>query len=158
YQQYVALDVELDWLHADLVADPPGLGEGHEALPRPPSAASVSPRRASHGRLVMALAASLLLILGLGGFLSNRGPHSRESPVSARVAEVRGEATILTADGRVLPAVAGLGLVAGQTLRIGGEESFAVVEYPDATRLELNADTVIRLAPAEAATAAGKKV
>jgi WD40 repeat protein len=51
----------------------------------------------------------------------------------------------LTPSGQTVSAVPGQDLFSGQGLRTTGDDSAAVVRYPDTTRLELGADTLVRL-------------
>jgi ferric-dicitrate binding protein FerR (iron transport regulator) len=77
----------------------------------------------------------------------------RESPVSsrdafagARLVELQGSAETQTPSSEAAEVQLGAEVRPGQTLRTGPDDSFAVLELPDATRLELSADTQIRLA------------
>jgi ferric-dicitrate binding protein FerR (iron transport regulator) len=77
----------------------------------------------------------------------------RESPgssggafASARLVELQGWASAQARPGEAAEVQVGAEVRPGQTLRTGPDDSFAVLELPDATRLELSADTQIRLA------------
>src|SRR5262249_39708517 len=65
------------------------------------------------------------------------------SPPLARLADFRGEVTIITGSDR-LRAQHGQLIHPGEEVHTG-EGSFAVVAYEDESRLELNADTAVRL-------------
>lgn len=103
-------------------------------------------------RLVFAsvLAASvLLLIVALGWFSNDPAPsglaHPGLPPVVARLVEADGKVEIVAPTGAVRPAAARDPLLAGESLRTGEGGSVAVVEFADATRLELSPETSIRL-------------
>jgi WD40 repeat protein len=67
-----------------------------------------------------------------------------DQPV-ATLEEVEGQVFVVSPAGTTVPAVAGQELFSGQTLRTSGEDSAAVVRYADRTRLELGADTLVKL-------------
>ena len=107
----------------------------------------------------MAFAAAAVVIAATWGLF---GPGDRRTspapathdPVVARLEEAEGEVYVVSGAGR-LPAEPGQDLFAGHEIQ-SGEGGFAVVRYPDATRLELGADSTLRLS--SAANASGKKV
>ena len=78
---------------------------------------------------------------------------SHDSAV-AQLEEAEGEVYVVSDAGR-FPAEPGQDLFAGHEID-SGEGGFAVVRYPDATRLELGADSTLRLMPP--AVARGKQV
>lgn len=86
-----------------------------------------------------ALAAGLLLAVGLGWIL---WPRPETTP-SATLAELRGDVQ-LQMNGERVRAVPGLRLLPGTEVHTG-EGSSVVVAYPDSSRLELTADTAVRL-------------
>lgn len=109
---------------------------------------SARPRRPFHRRpaaaalLLLAAAAILLAVLGVP-ITPHRQPG--DAVFLASLEDVEGDVSIVTASGAVIPARRGYRLCAGQELRTGGEDSFALVTYADRTRLELSPDTLIRL-------------
>ncbi len=105
--------------------------------------------------LALPAAAAVLLAATLAGLILSLPRGKQESPVAlARLEEVQGEVYVLTPSGDSAPAVRGQELFSGQGVRTRGEDSAAVVRYPDRTRLELGADTLVNLL----AEAAVKKV
>jgi WD40 repeat protein len=109
----------------------------------------------------LALAATVVL-LAVGGHLILRQsePEPRRGPsrpVLAVLQSVRGEVRVTTGAGRIRVAGSGHLLFACDTVATRGEDSAAVVQYADGTRLELNADTIVRLGPRNGAPAAGGK-
>ncbi|HYE19759.1 MAG TPA: FecR domain-containing protein [Tepidisphaeraceae bacterium] len=141
--------------------------------------ALAAPRRARPWRAPVAVAASL--ILGLGIWWAARGPHAAAprsagpvaststqpaapvAPAIATLADVAGVVTVGSAEAAPgSPAVAGQALAAGLVVRTGGDDSGAVILYADGTRLELGAESVVRLgatgtaAGGSAGTAFGK--
>src|SRR5262249_46581113 len=96
-------------------------------------------------RLVLAAGALAALVAGVAAcvYFTRPVPPPEPGPV-AELEDVQGEGYVVTDSGRA-PAAAGQGLFPGQGLRTEGENSTAVVKFPDATRLELGADTLIRL-------------
>ena len=83
-------------------------------------------------------------------------PAADPGPVLARLAETEGDVYVVSGAGR-LRAEAGQDLFAGHEIQTRGEGGFAVVQYPDATRLEMGADSTLRLLPetADAGRTAG---
>ena len=102
----------------------------------------------------LATAAALLVAV----WLSNRGENPRNNnpvqpvaqnvdqnrPVIAKLVDLTGDAELVLSSGEVLPAAADQEIRLDQTLRTIGEEGFAVVEYDDGTRIELNPDTELQ--------------
>jgi WD40 repeat protein len=86
------------------------------------------------------VAATLLLALAMSLWVYQREPVA--APVLARLEQVQGEVYVLIPGGKVA-AQSGQRLCADQGLQTVGEGSSAVVVYPDATRLEVGADTRI---------------
>ena len=62
----------------------------------------------------------------------------------AKLVDLTGEAEWVLASGAAVPAAADQEVRLDQTLRTAGEEGFAVVEYADGTRIELNPDTELQ--------------
>jgi WD40 repeat protein len=110
----------------------------------------------------LACAAAVLVAVALGWLFRPGGPAGEEgpgdSPGVARLDELRGEVHVLAETGLV-PARAGQEVGPNDEVHTG-EDSFAVVTYPDSSRLELNSDTAVRLLAraANQATKAGKRV
>jgi hypothetical protein len=122
-----------------------------------PSAAPDRRRRVRFVRWVGGLAAAAALVaLALWTvFQLGKAPVDprHESPGSsggafagARLVELQGWAEAQARPGEAAEVQVGAELRPGQTLRTGPDDSFAVLELPDATRLELSADTQLRLA------------
>jgi ferric-dicitrate binding protein FerR (iron transport regulator) len=87
--------------------------------------------------LLAAGAAAVLLALGAYGLLS-----WKPEPPLARLEQVGGEVLVRTGSSSTL-AAAGQPLRQGQGLQTLGDDSSAVVLYPDGTRLELGPDTTL---------------
>ncbi|MBL8794348.1 MAG: FecR domain-containing protein [Planctomycetia bacterium] len=92
---------------------------------------------------LVALAATVLLAAGWGWF---RAPSPVDPAVVAHVLEVEGTLEIVTPSGEVRQAQPGYSLRAGDTLRTGDGDSYAVVEDGQKRRLELSSETIVRLA------------
>lgn len=135
-------------LLADVIAE----RRGHRlALDEAKVGPAVSPWRRVTPAL-LAMAAALMLAVGLALL---RSPPARPAAV-ARLDELRGDVVII-GETRSL-ARAGQVVRPGEEIRTG-EDSFAVVTYPDSSRLELTSDTSVRLMDADpAGGAAGKRV
>jgi WD40 repeat protein/ferric-dicitrate binding protein FerR (iron transport regulator) len=71
-------------------------------------------------------------------------PPADLGPAIARLEETEGEVYVVSNAGQVR-AEAGQDLFAGHEIQTRGDDGFAVVRYPDATRLELGADSTLRL-------------
>ncbi|HVS40381.1 MAG TPA: FecR domain-containing protein [Gemmataceae bacterium] len=123
-------------------------------------AAALRPKSHRLSRMAAAAAAIAAVVVAAVWGLSGPGrlaapaPSLSRDPAIARLEETEGEVYVVSEAGRV-PAEAGQDLFAGHEIQ-SGEGSFAVVRYPDETRLELGADSTLRLMPA--ADAPGKKV
>ncbi len=77
----------------------------------------------------------------------HQAPDSLGGPFAgARLVELQGRAEAQAQPGEAAEVHVGAEVRPGQTLRTGSDDSYAVLELPDATRLELSADTQIRLA------------
>lgn len=174
YHRYIALEVELG-RSADLPTTGPIRGpsgelgpEGGErrpvvaeSLPGPSTLPFVKPpsRRRLASLLIgaAAAAAGVLVAWTLNAWkptVPDR-PDPIEPAIVARLAELHGDVKVQFAAGEGVSAVAGQALVAGQTILIGGEESFAIVQYLDSTSLELHADTAVTLSDGRIALARG---
>jgi hypothetical protein len=106
-------------------------------------------RRAWGVRSLAAVAALLIVAMGLA--IALRGPRVPAPAVGPglRVVEVQGRLEILTPGRGSQVARVGQDVAPGQTLRTEGEEGFAVVEFADRTRLDLGHASVVRLLGAE---------
>lgn len=89
------------------------------------------------------VAASILI--GMGFWLGTGRLPGPSEEGDVRVVELAGKAEVVSAAGKE-PAQLGQRIMAGQSIRTGGEQSFIVLEYPDRTRLELGSETTIALA------------
>ncbi len=150
--------VEQHALVGELLAEQRGYAM---ALRERPLGVGPKPRRIGRRLAVtaaVAAAAAVVIAAAWGLF----GPGDRRAspasathnPVIARLEEAEGEVYVVSGAGRIL-AEPGQDLFAGHEIQ-SGEGGFAVVRYPDATRLELGADSTLRLS--SAADALGKKV
>lgn len=100
-----------------------------------------------------ALAAAILVAVWVG-FRPPGDPHKATDPTPAesefaRLTGVSGSVEVVGTG--VVPGQANQPLARGQTVRTIGEESLAIVEFPDRTRVEIYPDSVVRFAsdPAE---------
>ncbi|MFO0825460.1 MAG: hypothetical protein U0792_20460 [Gemmataceae bacterium] len=101
-----------------------------------------------------ALAASLFLAVWLGlrppGAPNGSNEPRPDAPEFARLITVSGSVEIV-GPGGVATAHRDQLLAADQTLRTVGEESVAIVEFPDRTRVEIHPESVVRFGPEAAA-------
>jgi len=97
-------------------------------------------RRWRYAMASLAIAAGVLLAVWLG-----RAPAPSSGEPTARIIELTGRLDILSPDGKTRTANVGDALELGQTLFTSGEDSSAVVEYTDSTRLEMSSETLVRL-------------
>ncbi len=95
-------------------------------------------------------AAAALLLSFLFGPSPSRNDHPPAAPELARVEEVQGDVFVVPEAGEPFPAHTGQRLALGQGLSTHGDGSFAVVAFDDRSRLEVGADTTIRLPAATA--------
>jgi hypothetical protein len=112
------------------------------------------PRRPSRWRKrlgwVAGLAAAACVLLTLWAFQNRNFPFegtplSSAHPLAlALVEETQGTVFLVEGEGKT-PVRPGQSLHPGQWLQTVGESSFAVLRYPDRTRLEMGASTLIRL-------------
>ncbi len=136
-------------LHAALAGRGPALeipGPVPVALPR--TAIPIRTRRTRRVRRVAGLtaAAALVALAAWAMFeIGNWSAVPRDDLAGARLVELQGQAEVQTRPGESAEVQVGDEVRPGQTLRTGADDSYAVLELPDATRLELNADTQIRL-------------
>ena len=98
-----------------------------------------------------AVFAAVWLLFGPGNRPIPPFPAAIPNHAIARLEEAEGEVYVVSGAGR-LPAEPGQDLFAGHEIQ-SGEGGFAVVRYPDATRLELGADSTLRLLSAGRAAA-----
>jgi WD40 repeat protein len=99
-----------------------------------------------------AAAALLLAFLGASSLFHKERPAPRAE--LARLEEVQGDVFVVPEAGEPFPATSGQALGIGQGLSTHGDGSFAVLAFPDTSRLELGADTTIRMPT----TAPGKQI
>jgi hypothetical protein len=135
-------------LHAALLQGGPSV-----TVPELPPLQATSP--ATHGRRRLVRWATRLAVLAALIALAvwtmrqlgdeSADPWSRAF-AGARLVELQGSAETQARPGEATEVQVGAEVRPGQTLRTGPDDSFAVLELPDATRLELSADTQIRLA------------
>ena len=131
-----------------------GLREKAEATgPRPRRVVRRWAVTAAVAAAAAAVFAAVWLLFGPGARFPPRAPAVAALAI-ARLEEAEGEVYVVSDAGR-LRAEPGQDLFAGHEIQ-SGEGGFAVVRYPDATRLELGADSTLRLSPA--ADGPGKKV
>lgn len=88
----------------------------------------------------LAVAASLMLSAGV--FYWRHRPAPPSAPAVAVLERAVGRVSLFSGDLRI-SAVAGASIIAGQGLEVQGEESSALVVYPDGTRLEIDGDAVV---------------
>lgn len=139
------------------LADLDRLAARIRAALQPKDEAKSSRRRVRLAALVWpaSLAAGILIAAALFFWPEARTPAA---VAIARVEQVEGEVYLLLQESRT-PARQGQELFAGQGLEVG-DEGLAIVTYPDATRLELAPETVVRwsAAPDQPASHARKKL
>jgi ferric-dicitrate binding protein FerR (iron transport regulator) len=145
-------------LHATLTSSGPSLEMPElAAIQAIPLAAADRRRRVRLVRWASGLAAAAALIAIALWTLFQIGngpvnPHNQSPGPSggafagARLVELQGWAEVQARPGEATEVQVGAEVQPGQTLRTGSDDSFAVLELPDNTRLELSADTQIRLA------------
>jgi ferric-dicitrate binding protein FerR (iron transport regulator) len=107
-------------------------------------AARLRTRRLAWG--LVAVAASVLLLLAGWAWFRTSAPA--DPAVVAHVLEVEGTLEIVAPSGEVRQARPGQPLRAGETLRTGEGDSFAVIQDVNKRRLELSPETIVRLADA----------
>ncbi|VTT97734.1 wd40 repeat-containing protein : WD40 repeat-containing protein OS=Nostoc sp. (strain ATCC 29411 / PCC 7524) GN=Nos7524_0419 PE=4 SV=1: FecR: WD40 [Gemmataceae bacterium] len=114
-------------------------------------------RRSARWAALAALAAAVLV----GAWVAIR-PADGPAPVPAPLVPEVARITLLSGSVEVVESGevlgAGAALAAGQTIRTVGDESAAVVEFADRTRLELHADTEVRLTAGGDSADAPRKV
>lgn len=135
-------------LLAELIAEARGLELAEEEAcsacrPIPLTPTPPPPRRA--GRWMLAMAAALLAAVVFGWLVRPSGEGERPAPAEplARLAELQGQVHVVAAEHEA-PARSGQVIRSGDEIRTG-MDGYAVVTYPDSSRLELSADTAIRL-------------
>jgi ferric-dicitrate binding protein FerR (iron transport regulator) len=147
YTRFVALDEDLRWT----LSVPSEAGWEIEPTPTAISIEKSNPLRSRYNGLHRPIAAAACLaafvagVLWSAGFFSPASTTDKPLPL-ARLVEAQGETLLVNADGETQRIAAGQELYAGQTIRTDSEEGFAVLEFADSTRLQLEADTLVRLA------------
>jgi hypothetical protein len=130
-------------------------------LPAPPwqaGPAATDPRgrrRLARAAWVLTAAAAVVVLVASAVGVALRGggapgPGAVEAGPGVRVVDVRGRLEILNPGEEGRLAQVGQTVAPGQTLRTEGEDSFAVVEFADRTRLDLSPASIVRLVGAEA--------
>jgi hypothetical protein len=126
------------------------------------SSGNARQRRPRAGWVPALVAAVVLLAVGLGIALQGRwGSRSRRGAADPgiEVVDVRGRLEIMTPGQSSRLAQVGQKVVPGQTLRTTGEDSFAVVEFADRTRLDLSPASIVRFVSGQGGgLGAGKRV
>ena len=138
YLRYLLLD-------AELALEFGGVDDAASALGTPTTLPMPSAtRRRKWGRWIATLAAAVLLSIGLGAWLSRQ--RDSTAPIAfATLAESSGSVQVIRPSGEARPAAPGEVVEPGDTVRTGAGNSWAVVELRDASRLELDAETSLRL-------------
>src|SRR5205807_1801225 len=91
------------------------------------------------------LAAAAVLLATLAGYFAMRGPGlTPPGATTTQVTESSGRLDLISPEGDTREVSTGQTLRLGQSLRTGGDDSFAVLTR-EALRLELNAETTVRL-------------
>ena len=145
------------WAQAELAAEE----EPAPVTNAPAPASRPTVRRSRLLPVLIGLAAAGLLFLALRPLLNRPAPHADPkdagpAPALAQLGELQGNVYVVK-DAEKVAARPGQEVRAGEEVRTEGEDSFAVVSYTDATRLELGGDTTVRLPDRKTATA-GKQV
>lgn len=143
--------VEQDALVEDVLAE--ARGRDLAALERGEPAAPAPPRGRSRARVaaLLALAAGLLVAVGLwlGGAFRPGEPATPET--AATVQAVTGDVQVIDPEGALVLVAPGAVLHTGQVVRVGDEEEGRVeLLFPDGTRVTLSSGTSIRLLPSGA--------
>lgn len=106
---------------------------------------------------VLTAAAAAVVLAALPFFRPGQVPVATpEGTQVAVIQEAYGQVDLVAENGETTPITTGHRLHAGQVVRTGSTEGFAVVKYPDSTELELSTGTVLRLLEPEARS--GKRV
>lgn len=132
--------VLLEWARSAVVAR--DWNEPTNGRIQPGKSSSLS-RRAVIG-FAVALAAMVLLAVGLGRWGMPLVPHETALLPLAHLWEVEGEVVVVSPTGVAVTAKNGQNIYPGQQLRTG-DGSYAVLQYGSSARLEVGAETVIRL-------------
>lgn len=141
----------------DAATQPHAADKGSASQPATPGTVRersiyISFRQSARG---FAAAAAILLLSAAAvwrfGFSDDEPPAVVIAPTSqpvavAKVISMAGALEVLSPDGKARSVIAGDSVLAGQTLRTLGADSYAAVDFDDATRLELAVDTTIRFA------------
>ncbi len=109
------------------------------------------------GAVIASLAAVVLVVIWFGTSSPGPQPPVQPTPEFARLSSVAGAVEVVGPAG-VATARPDLPLSADQTLRTVGEESVAVVAFPDGTRVEIHPESVVRFGPVSSGDAARKVV
>jgi WD40 repeat protein/ferric-dicitrate binding protein FerR (iron transport regulator) len=104
------------------------------------------PRRRRAARWLAGMAAAVLAAVVLAGLWPRGSDSQRPTPAEeplARLGELQGQVDVVAGEDAA-PARSGQVIRSGDEIRTG-RDGFAVVTYPDSSRLELTADTAVRL-------------
>jgi ferric-dicitrate binding protein FerR (iron transport regulator) len=116
--------------------------------PIPGRPTPISPVRRYRMVAAIGILAAIVLVSAWFGLRPSDGLQAPVDPTPApdfaRLTAVTGSVEVVGAAG-VVPGVPGQLLTRDQMLRTVGEESFAVLQFPDRTRLEVHPDSVVRL-------------
>ena len=132
--------------------------EGRDTAPPPGRPAPARRPGLSRDRVlwVAGLAASILLLAGVWWWSPAGRPTATDvRPTIARVESAGGDLLVADHDGEPRPAAAGEPILVGQTVRTQGEESWATLVLPDATRIDLGPESVVQF-PAAAGAESGR--
>lgn len=145
YHQLVALRVDLSWTAIDV-----------PSAAAPPTPVAIPVRRgagkkwlAGGAAIGVAMAAAILLAVWLLAPPAGNPPAPRDS-ASAQVVALFGDVKVVSASGDMLALTEGQEVAPGQIVSTGTDDSLVTLEYPDATRLILGADTLAQLPTAGA--------
>lgn len=134
-----------------------GVRDQIEALVVPATLApSRRPSRRSRIAWLAAMAAAMLLALGVGLWTMSGG-RSRPAPVP-QIDNSYGEVVVSSPRGETRPATPGQPLLPGQSLQTGPDESGTRLQLDPSSHLQLAADTVIRLQAGSPGATGSKQV
>jgi Tol biopolymer transport system component len=164
YREQIALQVHLSWICASVSAFENGHGPAltlcRALTPggarKIDGTSTIKPAVRNRWTLRACMAAAVAASLVLAVWLFRPRPAAHNDAVIAHLVELNGESKIVTNSGETAIAAVGQEIRAGQTVRTGAEESFAVIEFFDQTRLELGANTNVQLSQNPAADGAGR--
>jgi hypothetical protein len=139
YHQLVALRVDLTWTPINVVPAAP--------TPIPLPARRGTWRRWLAGGAAVGVAAAAAVLFAIW-LLAPTTPDQVKAPrdrASAQVVALFGDVKVVSASGDMQPLSEGQEVAPGQIVSTGKDDSLVTLEYPDATRLILGADTLAQL-------------